>query len=242
LKKRFIKSIVSSVNLSSQQIINLAKIYIPACLFIFLLWLLTQNTQISIYELVADPTEVGKLAPYTGLVSTLGVLFWCGAGSICFFSAYLLKLSQKSNSKWSFFFLVSAYFILLFLIDDLFQLHENFSTLIFGVEANIAQTNRPLQHLLETIVFVIYGSLFTLYIFYFRKLIYQTNLLVLILALLFFTISLVIDVLFEGMKGDYILEEGFKLLGIISILTYYIKSCYQKIKQLFEDLQQFSVE
>lgn len=119
------------------------------------------------------------------------------------------------------------------LIDDLFQLHENFSTLLFGAEANIAQTNKPLQHLLETIVFGIYGSLFALYIFYFRKLIYQTDLLVLILALLFFAISVVIDVLFEGMKGDFILEEGFKLLGIISLLTYYIRACYQKVKQLF---------
>lgn len=119
------------------------------------------------------------------------------------------------------------------LIDDLFQLHENFSALLFGAEANIAQTNKPLQHLLETIVFGIYGSLFALYIFYFRKLIYQTDLLVLILALVFFAISIVIDILFEGMKGDFILEEGFKLLGIISLLTYYIRACYQKVKQLF---------
>lgn len=226
-------SIVSSVNLSSRQIISLAKIYIPACLFIFLLWLLTQNSKISLYELVADPAEVGNLAPYTGLVSTLGILLWSGAVSICFFTGYLLKISKKSNPKWQLFFLVSAYIMLWLLIDDIFQLHENFSTLLFGAEANIAQTNKPLQHLLETILFAIYGSLFALYIFYFRKLIYQTELLVLILALLFFAISIVIDVLFEGMKGDFILEEGFKLLGIISLLTYYIRACYQKIKQLF---------
>jgi hypothetical protein len=226
-------SIVSSVNLSSRQIISLAKIYIPACLFIFLLWLLTQNSKISLYELVADPAEVGNLEPYTGLVSTLGILLWSGAVSICFFTAYLLKISKKSNPKWQLFFLVSAYIMLWLLIDDIFQLHENFSTLLFGAEANIAQTNRPLQHLLETILFAIYGLLFALYIFYFKKLIYQTELLVLILALLFFAISIVIDVLFEGMKGDLILEEGFKLLGIISLLTYYIRACYQKIKQLF---------
>jgi hypothetical protein len=226
-------SIVSSVNLSSRQIISLAKIYIPACLFIFSIWLLTENTKISIYELVADPAEVGNLAPYTGLVSIIGILLWCGAVSICFFSGYLLKISKKSNPKWQLFFLVSAYIMLWLLIDDIFQLHENFSTLLFGAEANIAQTNKPLQHLLETILFAIYGSLFALYIFYFRKLIYQTELLVLILALLFFAISIVIDVLLEGMKGDFILEEGFKLLGIISLLTYYIRACYQKIKQLF---------
>jgi hypothetical protein len=233
LKKQSAKSITLSVNLSSRQIISLAKIYIPACLFIFSIWLLTENTKIPVYELVADPAEVGNLAPYTGLVSTLGILLWCGAVSICFFSAYLLKISQKSNFKWQVFFLFSAYIMLWLLIDDLFQLHENFSTLLFGAEVNIAQTNKPLQHLLETIVFGIYGSLFALYIFYFRKLIYQTDLLVLILALLFFAISIVIDVLFEGMKGDYILEEGFKLLGIISLLTYYIRACYQKVKQLF---------
>jgi hypothetical protein len=233
LKNQLNKFITSSVNLSSQQIISLAKIYIPACLFIFLIWLLTENTKISIYELVADPAEVGNLAPYTGLVSIIGVLLWCGAVSICFFSAYLLRISKKTNPKWQLFFLASAYIMLWLLIDDIFQLHENFSTLLFGAEANIVQTNRPLQHLLETILFVIYGSLFTLYIFYFRKLIYQTDLLGLILALLFFAISIVIDILFEGMKGDFILEEGFKLLGIISLLTYYIRACYQTIKQLF---------
>jgi hypothetical protein len=82
-------------------------------------------------------------------------------------------------------------------------------------------------------VFGIYGSLFILYFFYFRKLIYRTNILVLLLALAFFGMSIIIDLLFEDMKGGLNLEEGFKLLGIISFLTYYIRVCLQQVKQLF---------
>jgi hypothetical protein len=130
------------------------------------------------------------------------------------------------------FLLASGYLILWLLLDDLFQLHENFSTLLFGAEANIDQINKPLQHLLEAIVFGIYGSLFALYFFYFRKLIYRTDILVLLLALAFFSMSIIIDTLFESMRGGLVLEEGFKLLGIISFLTYYIRVCYQQVKQL----------
>jgi hypothetical protein len=233
LKRQSNHSVALGINLSSRQILSLAKIYIPACLFIFSVWLLTENTNISVYELVADPAEVGNLAPYTGLVSTLGILFWCCAVSICFFSAYILKISKKTEPKWRMFLLASGYLLLWLLVDDLLQLHENFPTLLFGAKANIDKTNRPLQHLLETILFGIYGSLFALYMFYFRKLIYRTDILMLILALVFFGNSIIIDVLFENMKGDFILEEGFKLLGIISFLTYYIRVCYQKVKQLF---------
>lgn len=118
------------------------------------------------------------------------------------------------------------------LVDDTFQIHENFSTFLFGVDANISVVNKMLQNILEIIVFSFYGLLFFFYGFYFRKLIYRTEILVLVLAFVFFFMSMVVDILPENMKGHYILEEGFKLLGIASLMTYYIKACYQKAKKL----------
>ena len=210
------------------------KIYLATCLLIVFVYLLTENTDISVYELVADPNEVGQVAPYTGLVSTIGTSIFCAIVTVCLFSAYLIDLTSKSAKKWSLFLKFSGYFILLLLIDDLWQIHENFSILLFGAEANISLTNRNLQNFLETIVFGFYGLLFVAYLIRFRKLIYQTDFLFLAFAFGFFLISTIIDIWLKNISGRLILEEGFKLLGIVSLLIYYIRVCCQKIL-LFAD-------
>ncbi|PSB10597.1 hypothetical protein C7B62_09005 [Pleurocapsa sp. CCALA 161] len=227
------KQLISSVFDSfSKQIHGLGKVYVPICSIIFSVWLIEKFSRISVYELVADSNEIGRIAPYAGAVSNFGLLLLCCAASICFFSSYLIDANNKHDEKWKLFFKCSGYFVLLLLIDDTFQLHENFSTLLFGADANISVTDHKLQNILEATVFTLYVSLFFFYGFYFRKLIYRTEILVLILALVFFFMSLVVDVLPENMKGHYILEEGFKLLGIASLMTYYVKACYQKAKKL----------
>ena len=182
------------------------------------------------YELVADPNEVGNIPPYTGIVSILGTFGFCCTASICFFSSCFITPNSKSDRQWKLFLQASGGLILLLLIDDAFQVHENFSTLLFGVEANISETNRTLQNILEMIVFAVYGSLFAAYAFYFMKLICTTELLGLTIAFMFFGLSLIVDLLPETLTGHFILEEGFKLLGIVSLMAYYIKTCYRKLK------------
>ncbi len=225
------QSVSSDSSLLSKQILSLWKIYIPVLLIIFLAWLTGEVTPISVYELVADPNEIGQIPPYSGIVSNIGLLLFCFAVSICIFSSYLIDVRNSKDRKWKLFLQCSGYFVLLLLIDDAFQIHENLSTLLFGVEANISVVDKKLQNGLETVVFGFYGALFCLYGFYFRKLIYRTETLVLILAFCFFGMSIVIDVLPESLKGHFILEEGFKLLGIASLMTYYVKVCYQAIKK-----------
>ncbi|MEN9565673.1 MAG: hypothetical protein RLZZ69_869 [Cyanobacteriota bacterium] len=216
----------------SKQIHSLIKIYIPISLIIFLVWLIGEFSSISVYELVADSNEVGHVAPYTGIVSNFGLLLLCCAASICFFSSYLIDTNNKHDEKWRLFLKYSGSLILLLLIDDAFQLHENFSTLLFGADANISIINKKLQSSLEVIVFSFYSSLFLFYGLYFRKLIYRTETLAFILAFGFFFMSIVVDVLPENLKGHFVLEEGFKLLGITSLTTYYVKVCYQKAKKI----------
>ncbi|MGL6343166.1 MAG: hypothetical protein ACRC80_29010 [Waterburya sp.] len=234
---------VLSQNILNQ---NLLKIYIPACLFIVLVWLTTKITDISAYELVADSNEIGEIPPYAGIVSNIGILLLSSTVSICLFSGYLIKNNSKreretyslakqvtrnqGNHKWQRFLLVSGYFILFFLLDDLFQLHENFSKLLFGAETNLSLVNRKLENLIEISIFGFYGLLFSSYIFYFRKLIYNSNFFLLLICLACGAMSSVVDYLPETMVGHHILEEGFKFLGIVSLMSYYVMVCYQQLK------------
>jgi hypothetical protein len=174
-----------------------------------------------VYELVADSNEIGRIAPYAGTVSNLGLLLLCCAASVCFFSSYLIDANNKHDEKWKLFFKCSGYFVLLLLIDDTFQLHENFSTLLFGLDANISVVNKKLGNILEAIIFSFYGGIF-----------YRTEILAFLLAIIFFFMSIAVDFMPENLKGHFILEEGFKLLGIASLMTYYVKTCYQKAKKL----------
>lgn len=212
---------------------SLSKIYIPILLLIFVIWLLDQTTDISAYELVADPTEVGLIRPYMGFVSQIGILFFCSAVAICFFTACLIDKSNKVKKKWSLFLKLSGYFLLILLLDDLFRVHEHFPVLLFGTEADIAKNNRKLQDFLEMIVFGIYGSLLMIYIVYFRKLIYRTKFSFLVWAFIFLGISLIIDFAFVNHPDHFLIEEAFKLLGIVTLVIYYIRLCYEKLITLF---------
>ena len=179
------------------------------------------------YELVADPSEVGQVASYTGLVSTVGTLIFAATASTCIFSAYLIENINSQAKKWSLFLKFSGYFVLLLLADDLWQFHENFAPWLFG-----SAENRQIQNLGEAIVFGFYGLLFIAYLVKFRKLLYQTKLSTFILTVLFFVISTIIDIFFGNISGHFILEEGFKLLGIVSFSIYYFQLCFQQVKQL----------
>ena len=201
--------------------------YIFCCLFIIFVYLLTENTDISMYELVADPNEVGQTAPYTGLVSTIGTMIFGAIVTACFFSAYLIGTVKSEVRRWGSFLKFSGYLMLIFLIDDLWQIHENIPTLFFGSNPD----SRLLQNIGETIVFIFLGIIFFGYLVRFRKLIYQTKLFALVLAIAFLGISTVVDIFLANISGHFILEEGFKLLGIVSLAIYYFQTCSQKIRQ-----------
>ena len=147
--------------------------------------------------------------------------------SVCFFTAHLVKCINPQFRKWHIFLKFSGYFIVLLLTDDLWQVHESFSVLLFDSTA----TNRTLQNIGETIIFGFYGLLFSVYLFRFRKLFFQTELVPLLCALLFFGLSTIVDIFLENISGHFILEEGLKLLGIVSLAIYYFEVCFQQVKR-----------
>lgn len=208
------------------------KIYLPFCLFLILVWSIGKVLSIDSYALTADPTEVAGISPYTGLISNVGILLWCGTAAICIFSASLAKLDPACFRKWFAFLLASGCLTTLLLLDDMFQLHESYPALFFGADADLPRNNRRLQNILEALFFTVYFACFILYIFYFRRHIQRTEYLFLVMAFLFFGLSTVIDMTPETMKGHYIIEESFKLLGIVSWLTYFYRTCKAVIQQL----------
>jgi hypothetical protein len=215
---------------------DVIKIYLPSCLFLLLVWSIGKVYSIDSYELTADPAELAGLAPYAGLISNVGILLWCGAAAICLFSASLAKLDPICFRKWFAFLLASGCLTTVLLLDDMFQFHESYPALFFGLDADLPHNNRRLQNLLEAIFFVVYFASFIFYTFYFRKHIQRTEYLFLLMAFFLFGLSTVVDMGSETMKGHYIIEEGLKLLGIISWLTYFYRTCRSAVQQLARNL------
>jgi hypothetical protein len=221
---------------SKYLLINAIKIYLPAFLFIILVWCISKLFGIGMYQLTADLAEVAGQPPYTGLISNIGNLLWCGTAAICIFSAFLTKLDPTCSRRWFTFLLTSFFLTTLLLLDDMFQVHEYYHVLFFGYDVNLRNENRLLQNLFEALFFIIYLVCFLLYIFYFRKHLRRTEYLFLVIAFLFFGLSIVIDMTPETVKGHHLMEEGCKLLGIISWLTYFSKTCSSVIRQLIANL------
>ena len=106
----------------------------------------------------------------------------------------------------------------MFLIDDLFMIHEIDYP---GVQQG---------------VYLVYTVALFCYLFKFRKIILRTDWLLFALAFVFFGASVTIDLLPYSILDNYIMgdrfflvEDGLKLLGIVSWCGYLIRVCFQSV-------------
>lgn len=202
------------------------KIYLLAVIFFLSVLYIGRLFGIDIYLLATDPGEVAQQPPYVGLISNVGILLWCGTAAVCLFSASLNKPDPAYSKKWSAFLTASGIFTSILLLDDMFQLHETYSVIFVGPDANLSVNNRRLQNIFESVFFVSYFSCFFLFLFYFRRQIQRTEYAFLILAFICFAASVVIDVtpLVQHSELHSLTEEGFKFLGIVSWATYFFRT------------------
>jgi hypothetical protein len=178
------------------------------------------QTKVPVPNLTRDPLAIAKAPFYFGSISNIGILFWCSAVAICFFSFRLLS-DIRRNQEFQQFFLFSGGITSILLLDDLFLVHEE----VFPSYLNIP----------EKLAFVGYGMIISLYLIKLRKTILKTEFILLILAFCFLGLSVTIDFLpiltrFLGEEGIFLLEDGFKLLGIISWFTYFARACVGQLK------------
>ncbi|HBB30305.1 MAG TPA: hypothetical protein DDZ80_24450 [Cyanobacteria bacterium UBA8803] len=186
-------------------------VYVP--LFILLLILRVQ-TAIPVPYLTRDPVAIFEAPFYLGAISNLGILFWCSAAAICLFCCVVLKKLDKHKELKSF-FLMSGLISSVFLIDDFFLFHDD----VFPKRL----------HFPEEIVVLLEGLMVLAYLVRFRKNILNDNFIFLLFALMFFGFSAGLDQSFYvaykvdqllGQDSEYFVEDGLKLLGIVSWFMY----------------------
>lgn len=215
------------------------KIYFPACLFLSVVWLLARRFGISMYDLTADPAEIAGKLPYIGFFSNVGIVLWSGAAAICIFTAFLTKVNPSISRRWFIFLLASFFITVSLLLDDLFEIHEYYHAIFFAFQkVDVPLKDKTLQNIFELLYMcVMYLGAFGLYLFYFRKYFRHTEYLYFILAIFFFALSIVVDMTPEALLPEhYFIEDGAKLLGIFSWLTYFYKTCSSIMRQLIAKL------
>ncbi|MDJ0650352.1 MAG: hypothetical protein QNJ60_16785 [Xenococcaceae cyanobacterium MO_188.B19] len=201
----------------------LIKLYTPIVILLFFVVFVSYKTGVSINDFMNDPAAIAKTNPFLGAVSNIGILFWCAAASICFFSFALLRNSSSRNNL-TIFLLASGFLTTILLLDDLFLFHEeNWNSREF-LFPNVT-------FLSEKIFFISYLVIVLCYLTKFIRVILKTDFVLLLLAFLFFGISISID-FFNISLFDYaILEDGAKLFGIVSWFGYFSVICFKAIQQ-----------
>lgn len=162
-----------------------------------------------------DPAYIANFSPLIGVTSNIGVLLWSASATVCLFSWTILR--HRLNKLWFATFLLSSGLITtLLLLDDFFMLHEYIFPHYLGIN--------------EKIVIVGYVGLILFWLITFKKCIFKTEYFILAIALGFFGMSLFIDVFQDYVQivlGSWriLFEDGFKLLGIVGWLGYFIRCC-----------------
>lgn len=190
-------------------------VYGPTLFVLGMLLVLKYQAQIAIMDLMRDPAAVMETPFYIGLLSNAGVLLWWATAAVCLFSSSVLRGATHYKELRSF-FQFSGLLTATLTLDDFFLLHES----VFPKYFNLS----------EKFVYLIYGLTLLLYLYRFKKIILKTNFVLLLFAFWFFGFSVLIDKILPFSELSVFLEDGAKLLGIVSWLAYFIRTCLQSIQ------------
>ncbi len=198
-------------------------VYLPTFLIVLLV---RQQNRVPIYHLMGDPAKISDSPFYLGMVTKFGILLWCATAAICLFTSLYLKPLNLSL-KHQRFLLFGGVITTILMLDDFFQLHEEVLPNYLGIS--------------EKIVYLAYAMMVALYLIKFHKIILNSRyLLFLGLAFVCFALSLlldmraIIDLVDRGLIYDRdraLLENGFKLFGIVSWFTYFSLTCKEQLEQ-----------
>lgn len=184
-----------------------------------LIVLLFSITMISVYYHIPgkyftrDPISLFNGYPFIGVISNIGILFWCSTSAICLFSSAIH--SQRKHTEVSVFLFFSGLLTLLLLLDDLFMFHDT----IFPHYLFIPKIAVYLGYLL----------LMTIYFIKFGKLILTTEYTILYIACGFFALSMICDVFWVQNSMEFLVEDGFKLFGIVTWFIFFIRTCFTEV-------------
>jgi hypothetical protein len=194
-------------------VLTLVLIYGPTSIFLALTVVFSNYGDFPTAIFSRDPTSTMKVHPLTGMQSNLGILVWWAAAAICFFGHAVLRYSHSDATLRSF-LLWSGVITAVLALDDFFLVHDDLVL-------------RYLK-LSETPVLLSYTALLVWHLVRFRRHILRSSYLLLLLALMFFGLSIVVDFFQEHWLSPWriFLEDGFKLLGIVSWSGYLIQCAF----------------
>ncbi|MCT7955697.1 hypothetical protein [Laspinema palackyanum] len=198
-------------------------VYLPTFLIVLLV---RQQNRVPIHHLMGDPSKVADWPFYLGMVTKFGILLWSATAAICLFTSLYLQHLNPSL-KHQRFLLFGGLITTVLMLDDSFQFHEE----VFPTYLAIS----------EKIVYLVYVIMLALYLIKFYKIILNSRYLVFLgLAFVCFALSIlldmraIIDLVEMGLIYDRdraLLENGFKLFGIVSWFTYFSLTCKQQIQE-----------
>jgi hypothetical protein len=189
-------------------------------------------------EMLRDPIMVAGGEPrqfYLGLFSNLGVVLWTAAAAICLFAGS--QLADEQNREGRRLLLYAGTLTLVVMLDDLFMLHENYG---------------------DNLVYILYGAGLLYYITRFYKLILPLDVVLFVLCLPLFGNSVLLDlapwrllpgegievpqavasspierdaVRHLGRELRYLLEDGFKFVGICCWAAFHIRAATKLLRE-----------
>ncbi len=163
-----------------------------------------------------DPASIMETPFYLGFFSYIGILFWCAAATLCFFTRLLLHDEDQAQKKKRQFLLFSGLISSLLMFDDLFLLHEVVFPEYFMLPKNV--------------VYLIYLNILAVYAIVFRDELLRTEYLILMVAAGLIGASQFVDSLPMPIPEDSFLEDAVKLFGIVTWFTYYMRYCAQMVR------------
>lgn len=166
-----------------------------------------------------DPASIMGTPFYLGFFSYIGILFWCAAAVVCFFSRAIIPDEQATKRIRSF-LLYSGLITALLMFDDLFLLHELVLPELFFLP--------------EMVVYLIYLNILLVYAILFRAELMNSEFIILVIAAGLIGASQFVDSIPMPIPEDSFLEDAVKLFGIVTWFTYFLRFCLQYIEKMRE--------
>lgn len=196
----------------------LATSYAIIIFLLFSVAMVSAHYDIQISRFTRDPSAIFNGHPFVGVISNIGILFWCSTSAICLFvSAINLK---RKNKEAAIFLLFSGLITLFLLLDDMLMFHEFMIPKYLNVS--------------ETTVYVAYLILIAMYFVKFGNLILKAEYMVLFVACVFFALSITSDVFLPQKGMGFLVEDGAKLFGIVTWFIFFVRTCFSQALQEME--------
>ncbi len=188
--------------------------YLPALFILAAVTAASRLRQVPLGNFTRDPVTVLDGHWYVGALSNLGCLIWASAAAISFFAFGVLRARSEAREE-RLLLLWSGLFTLWLCFDDLYLLHER---VLPGY-----------LRLPEEVTFAAYGLAALAYIIRFRLLIFRSELAIPAIAFGCFALSILSDATDYPVYGHYLVEDGFKFLGIVGWFTFLARLSYQAL-------------